>query len=238
MAITGFNIGSDGFGIQSGSSGPSLSKQYRKLRDYTPQIIKAQVSALRANGVHPAFAMGGGAGGNVGMATPVGGSEGGFAGSYSKKVISGPEAAAIRESNARKRLLEAQTTEQNLINATMRSSIANKHKQNQGQTEKPVAESQFKGMKLPGGKTMPTGDSAGAQEWEDRYWEFGGAAGALMNIGGDAVGALPKETWDRWIDRQMRNRDMKRRRDAKIKQKKYQPGYKFAPYKSQRGNWK
>ncbi len=187
---TSIGYGPEGFSIGFGGGGSSsqrLIKSGRKAiqRQYAlqNQNIPAQAEAYRKAGLHPLWAMGGG--GSVGNTPPVplGGRSRGVSGSFSSKVISGPEAASIRESNARTKLLEAQADD-------LRSSIAARGRQ--------TANSQQDLMKAPtdqaagnptivGQHRVKTGQSLSAQEAEDRWHELGGFAQGLINAGADIV---------------------------------------------------
>ncbi len=168
-----------------GSSSQKLHKSGRKAieRQYALQNrnIPRQAAAYRAAGLHPLWAMGGG--GAVGSTPPIplGGRSGSVGGSFSSKVISGAEAASIRESNARTALLNAQTSD-------IENSIAarNRGNANSQQDLSPPPKSQAAGNpSLPGGVRFKTSESIGAQDAEDRYHELGGFIAGLLNAGAD-----------------------------------------------------
>lgn len=237
--MAGFEVGLPG-GASLGVSGIGGGKKSHSKRPYNfarwqmGNQIQYRVKDAKAAGLHPLAALGITPAGSPPHVVGSGGPS--LSGSTSFKALSPAEAASVRQSNAQTRLINKQA---DLVETQIQDSVAARGRQKTMiHQDKPVAEAEHSGYIVPGGGVLKTGRSAGAQDWEDRYWEFGGAIGALMNIGGDAVGLVPDRVWDKWLDKKLEFATMKAKRDERIKRKVYQPGYSFSPYKSQRGNWK
>lgn len=202
----------------------NMREGYRQLgkygananRKYQMAHIKGVVKGAQKAGMHPLFAMGGGT--NMPAPSYVGeslrGRDYGIQGQTSVQTASPAEQQAMHESEARARLMNAQADE---IYGRLLDSVAARGRQgsNATQDERKVAEGKFVGFRLPGGGMSPAGESADAQDWEQRYWEIGGAAGALINIGGDAVGAIPESVWDKFLQLDNSYRQWKKRNDRR-----------------------
>ncbi len=231
-----------GIGLDLGNLGTSptagqlktMTRQYEFARKYDRTKYQDLVSSSQDAGLHPLFAMGGGAGGGSGPQYVGENTAGqpGLSASSGHKTISPEEAASIRESNARGGLYKKQAEH---IQFQMDESIAARIRQLNNSEPGPATQTPANPT-IAGNVKIKTGASMGAQAAEDRYHELGGFAQGLINIGADALENLvPAETVERWIKRVQQFKTQSRSRKT---DKKYRPGYSFSPYKSQRSNWK
>ncbi len=187
MPINEIGVGPEGVsvGLGSDNQGPGIHSQHRSHEVARQQIVPnilEQKRGWEAAGFHPLWAMGGG--GSLGAPQAIGGqtSSPGITGHFSSKTIRPEEAASIRESNARRRLLDKQADEiQSRIDASNAVKTTNEL------AAAPRNQAGGTGLSFGGDTRFNTGISLGAQEAEDRWHELGGFGVGLMNIGADAV---------------------------------------------------
>ncbi len=198
----GFSISlpglSGGGGISIGGGAERASEKYGAYQKNIGANLEAFTQGARDAGLHPLFAMGGNAGGAGQM---VGGTPDTMGRSItSRKIIRPEEAAFIRESNARTKLLEAQADEIKRNKDTPPGGSGTPSAQN-GLVPPPI-EQQAGNPIIVANKRMKTGKSLSAQEAEDRGHELAGFFQGLVNMGSDFV----ENTWkvDKEIDRVMR----------------------------------
>ena len=202
----GFSAGPVSAGISGLGQGSGYRRTNRRIRKdyqyaarYQPEVIAANIKgAVRGAheaGLHPLFALGSG----LGDSTPAfAGAEPdtGMSGHVSHKAIRPEEAAIISNQRAQSRYYDAlakQTDQETRLRGIKAL------QQKNAKQDKPYLEGKHKGAIVESG-IMKFANTPDAQDWEDRYWEFGGAAGALMNIGADAVANIPPEAWDAYVN--------------------------------------
>ncbi len=232
----GIEGGVPSFGISGigGGSKTHSKRPYNFARETQLNQIQRRAKDAKKAGLHPLAALG---------ISPAGspphqvGSQSGIEGQVSSKTLSGPEAAAIRESNARTKLLGAQTDE---VKASMAASLAARAKEAiQNHQDKPIAQAVHKGMLVESG-VAKFANTPDAQQLEDRYGEIGGLLGGLVNMGADGVANIPESVFDSYVDKLQKAYTSRARSRRRLRNKirKYKPGYSFSPYQSQRKNWK
>lgn len=198
-----------GLGSMLGGSGYGRWKrQQRKLYKYQlryqPGIeranILAKVQAYKDAGLHPLAALGisSGGAGTPGVAPPIPGqSETGSA--ISEGIRTGMSVHAKKKQMAHaERVAGLQVDEQQLRNDWLKEQIRNS-KLKRAQVLANATRTSGQGTPGPGPQqageirfsehaSVPTGTTTSSQDAEDRYWEIGGAALGLHNIGYDTAG--------------------------------------------------
>lgn len=197
-----------------GSKTRSLESQYRLARTHYKKMdrlqrnrldrnMQARMAALKNAGLHPLAALGmsTSSGSSVSMPNviPGQGSSGSFIGEGIRAAM---DHRADKQSRAHARTLQGlQLEEQGLRNEWVREQIKNSQIK-RGQILANAARtaglgggtSPGPGPQEPGNVVLsentqiPTGKTTSSQDAEDRYWEIGGAAMGLHNIGYDGAG--------------------------------------------------
>ncbi len=206
--MANLSFGPDGISVSGiGGGAKSHSKRpYNFAREVASNQMQWRAEDARRAGLHPLAALG---------ITPQGspphvvGSQPGITGQVSTKTLSGPEAASIRESNARTTLYKKQADHvQEQINASKAARI----KQGiQDHDTKPLAQAEHSGAVVERGiaKFANTPD---AQQWQDRYGELFEQLGGLVNLGADAVANVPESVFDSLVDWFIENQERQSKR--------------------------
>lgn len=202
-----------GIGLLGGMfSSKSAAKAEARSREDAQNRIQWAVADARKAGVHPLAALGMS---QQSVAYSTGSATGDaiqqIGKTYSRQQINkGLNAAQIKSYEA------AAERDFALASATTAATARAKQASNSQPTGRPVTS-----MMLPDqtighpGNTRKLGSAFDVQSAEDRYWEFGGAAAGIANVGGDLVEYLvPQAVVDRAVSRYIKNLPAKKRSRA------------------------
>ncbi len=208
-----FSLGFGG-GQSSASRDRALRTQYKYAARYAGSHLQTLRRRAEEAGYHPLAALG------ISPGTPASqpiGSQSGIRGQISSKTLSAPEAAAIRESNARTELLKAQRDE---VLAQMEASKAARIKQGiQDHNIKPLAQAENRGMVIES-NIAKFANTPDAQQIQDRYGEIPEQLSGLVNMGADAVANIPESVFDNYINTMLIQHAKFKARRARLKGKR------------------
>ena len=216
--------------------GGLLGKKKQSV-DYThlQKGIQWKVADAKAAGIHPLYALGAQVGSPT-VTTETGSSIGnavssaatGYARSHANKGLMAAQINAQNASAARDFALAAQT-----MSEVARAKV--------GINSQPTGTTS---MMLPPstighGDNTTLGSGFDVQAAEDRWWEFGGAAAGILNVGGDLAEMFGKGLAKEYVDNKMRKLDAKRQHQGRARRGYVRPKtkafkYSYQPTRKQR----